>query len=191
MHSTLDCVLQTSFLQVLLIYTLLINELGISGMHAALSCDDNRYQEGSLLYEWSLSWSVSISWSRGGSNVPGRKILSYHLELLLTKVSLLFFKQTSALWTVSPMMWTRPSTSVMMRGTCWTAHALARAGGDGNVILLVSHQLFLLAKQRLWLCRNWLWYGETGVWIWTQSLPAFSPELHNCKSRSNTGFAGG
>lgn len=113
------------------------------------------------------------------------------LRAIADKLSLFFLKQTSALWTVSPMMWTRPSTSVMMRGTCWTAHALARAGGDGNVILLVSHQLFPLAKHNLWLCRGWLWYGETGVWIWAQSLPTFCPELHNCKSRSNAGFGGG
>lgn len=113
------------------------------------------------------------------------------LRALADKLSLLFLKQTSALWMVLPMMWTRPSTSVMMRGTCWTAHALARAGGDGNVILLVSHQLFPHAKCTLGLCRKWLWYSETGLCVSAQSLPTFCPELHNCKTRSTTGYAGG
>lgn len=61
------------------------------------------------------------------------------LKAIADKTSLLFLKQISALWMVSPMMWTRRSTSVMMRGTCWTARALAKVVGDGSAIPLVSH----------------------------------------------------
>lgn len=178
------------FLQVLRICTLLINKPRSSVVCAALICDDQ------------ISWGLPSAWIELvmvslGELIKRREWCAKQKDFVLMlraiadKLPLFFLKQTSALWTVSPMMWTRPSTSVMMRGTCWTAHALARAGGDGNVILLVSHQLFPLAKHNLWLCRGWLWYGETGVWIWARSLPTFCPELHNCKSRSNTGFGGG
>lgn len=61
MHTTLDCILPSVFLQVVLICTLLINELGSSGVYAALVCDDLRYQRGSIWREWSLSRSVSVS----------------------------------------------------------------------------------------------------------------------------------
>lgn len=52
------CPTQTSFLQVLLVCTLLMKELGSSGVSAAL-ISDHRYRKGSPLLEWSLSRSPS------------------------------------------------------------------------------------------------------------------------------------
>lgn len=170
MYITLECNLQISLLQVLFIY-MLMNELGSSGVYAALICDEHRFQGSSFLHEWCLSVSEQIERREWCAK---QKDFVLMLRAIADKLSLLFLQQTSASWMALPMMWTRPSISVMMKGTCWTAHALARAGGDGNVILLVSHQRFLLAKVMLRLWRNWFWYGQSSLWIWAQSISVLS-----------------